>query len=193
MSAAPTPVREPAPPYRGEGPFGLWHFSEDASIERFVPHVARTSSDLRPLVWAIDTRHAPMFWFPRDCPRGCVWTTSTTSAEDKERFFGGRAPARLHVVESEWLERIRGCRVFAYRLPTAPFRPHEEVGGYWVSDAAVVPVERVELDRLVERHGDAAIELRSEPSIWPFWEAVVGSTLSYSGIRLANSSHPRRS
>ena len=41
-----------------------------------------------PLVWAVDTRHAPMFWFPRDCPRGCVWAVSMTTAADRERFFG---------------------------------------------------------------------------------------------------------
>lgn len=26
-----------------------------------------------PLVWAVDTRPAPLFWFPRDCPRGCTF------------------------------------------------------------------------------------------------------------------------
>ena len=29
-----------------------------------------------------------MFWFPRYCPRGCVWPVSTTTAADRERFFG---------------------------------------------------------------------------------------------------------
>jgi hypothetical protein len=31
------PAREPAPPYAGEGPFALWHFSEDPSLDRFDP------------------------------------------------------------------------------------------------------------------------------------------------------------
>jgi hypothetical protein len=31
-------AREPAPPYEGEGPFALWHFSEDPSLGRFRPH-----------------------------------------------------------------------------------------------------------------------------------------------------------
>jgi hypothetical protein len=30
-------AREPAPPYEGEGPFTLWHFSEDPSLGRFRP------------------------------------------------------------------------------------------------------------------------------------------------------------
>lgn len=32
-------AREPAPRYEGEGPFALWHFSEDASLGRFRPRV----------------------------------------------------------------------------------------------------------------------------------------------------------
>jgi hypothetical protein len=69
-------AREPAPPFEGEGPFALWHFSEDPSLERFRPHVPATNPRAQPLVWAVDTRHAPMFWFPRDCPRGCIWPVS---------------------------------------------------------------------------------------------------------------------
>ncbi len=60
-------AREPAPPYEGEGPFALWHFSEDPSLGRFRPHTPATNPEAPPLVWAVDTRHAPMFWFPRDC------------------------------------------------------------------------------------------------------------------------------
>ena len=55
------PVREPAPPYAGERPFALWHFSEDPSLGRFRPHVPATNPGASPLVWAVDTRHAPMF------------------------------------------------------------------------------------------------------------------------------------
>jgi hypothetical protein len=34
------PAREPAPSWDGEGAFGLWHFSEDASLTRFRPRAA---------------------------------------------------------------------------------------------------------------------------------------------------------
>ena len=61
-------AREPAPPYAAEGAFALWHYSEDADLGRFQPRVAVTDPAAPPLVWAVDTRHAPMFWFPRDCP-----------------------------------------------------------------------------------------------------------------------------
>ncbi len=182
--------REPAPPFGGEGEFALWHFSEDDSLRRFDPHVPVTNPDARPLVWAVDTRHAPMFWFPRDCPRACIWPVSTTTPVDLERFFGQSGSRRIHVVESAWLDKIRACRLYAYRFPHETFRPHD-VGGYWVSEEPVQAIERVELDDLIGGHADAGIELRITPSLWPFWRRVVASTVEFSGMRLRNAApHP---
>ena len=47
----------------------LYHFSEDPSIERSAPHVPSSNPTQAPAVWAIDEDHAPLYWFPRDCPR----------------------------------------------------------------------------------------------------------------------------
>jgi hypothetical protein len=184
-------AREPAPPYDGEGAFALWHVSEDASLGRFLPRAPVANQEAPPLVWAIDTRHAPTFWFPRDCPRGCIWPVSTTTSEDRERFFGQSAANRVHVMEAGWLSRMRDCRLYAYRLPTEAFRPHAAVGGYWIADEQVDAIERVVIDDLVGRHARAGIELRITPSIWPFWRQVANSTVEFSGSRLRNSApHP---
>ena len=185
-------AREPAPPYDGEGPFALWHFSEESSLDRLSPHTPITNPEASPLVWAVDTRHAPMFWFPRDCPRGCIWPVSATTPEDRERFFGQSAANRVHVMEAGWLKRMRDCRLYAYRLPAGPFRPHD-VGGYWVADEPVDAIDEVVIDDLMGRHAMAGIELRITPSIWPFWRRVANSTVEFSGSRLGNSaSHPDR-
>jgi hypothetical protein len=182
--------REPAPPCDGEGPFALWHFSADPSLSQFRPHTPATNPGTRPLVWAVDTRHAPMFWFPRDCPRGCIWPVSATTAEDRERFFGQSAANRVHIMEAGWLGRMRDCRLYAYRLPAEAFRPHE-VGGYWVADEMVDAVEQMVIDDLLGRHASAGIELRITPSIWPLWRRITNSTVEFSGSRLRNSApHP---
>ena len=115
-------ARESAPPYDGEGQFALWHFSEDPSLRRFRPYAPAADPDAPPLVWAVDTRHAPMFWFPRDCPRGCIWPVSATTPEDRERFFGQSAANRIHVFEAGWLGRMQACRLYAYRLKAEAFR-----------------------------------------------------------------------
>ena len=177
-------MREPAPPYAGEGPHALWHVSENASIGRFEPHVSATAESDEPRVWAIDTRHLPLYWFPRDCPRGTFWSTPGTTPQDAELLAGG---TRVHAAELSWLERIRGATVVAYRLPTESFVPDPDVGGYWLSSETVVPVECVELGDLLDLHARAGIELRLVENLWPLWDRVVASTLEYSGMRLHNA------
>ena len=67
-------MRAPAPSYRGEGLRALWHVSEDLALSPFTPHQAKTALSDVPLVWAVDTHHLPLYWFPRDCPRCTFWT-----------------------------------------------------------------------------------------------------------------------
>ncbi len=174
------------PAHHGEGPFALWHLSEDRGLATFQPHVPATNPEARSLVWAVDTRHAPMFWFPRDCPRGCIWPCSTTTEADRQRFFGQGGADRVHVMEAAWLDRMRACRLSAHRLPADGFRPHD-VGGYWVSDRAVTALERRDAGDLLQRHATAGIELRVVPSIRPFWRRVTVSSVAFSGLRLRNA------
>jgi hypothetical protein len=177
-------MRDPAPPYAGEGPHALWHVSEDAAIARFEPHLSRTADLQEPFVWAVDTRHVPLYWFPRDCPRGTFWATRDTNAVDLDLLAGA---TRVHAVEGAWFERVRSARVVAYRLPEHTFAPHPEVGGYWISGEAVEPVEMVELVDLLVLHAEAGIELRLVANLWPLWNRVCESTLEFSGIRLRNA------
>ena len=177
------------PPYRDEGPHALWHFSEDPSIEVFRPKRVAVSESDDELVWAIDTRHAPSFWFPRDCPRGCAWPGERTTDDDRDRFFRHTESGRLHVIELAWVERVQACELYAYRLPDETFAAHD-VGGYWVSDTTVEPIERVRVGDLLLRHAEAAIELRLTPNLWTWWTDVARSTLEFSGSRLRNCATP---
>jgi hypothetical protein len=169
-------VIEPAPPFRGEGPHALWHVSEDPTIERFEPRDGK--------IWAIDTRHLPLYWFPRDCPRATFWAVSTSGDSDVAEFLGGDRRGRVHVVEPEWLDAMRTTSVFAYRLPEGTFTRWDR---FWISDAAVEPLELVELGDLVERHADAGIRLETASGLLALWDRVVASTLDFSGIRLRNA------
>jgi hypothetical protein len=175
---------EPAPPYAYEGPHALWHVSEDPTIERFEPHLRPEHAADEPFVWAVDTRHLPLYWFPRDCPRASFWAMSGTSDEDVERFLDGDRSRRVHVIEAAWLDRVRETGVFAYRMPEETFELWDR---FWVSRTTVDPLELVELGDLLGLHAQAGIELRIAPEILRLWDKVVNSTLDFSGIRLRNA------
>jgi hypothetical protein len=91
------------------------------------------------------------------------------------------------VIEERWLDRVREARLYLYRMPPESFAEDPGVAGYWTSRAELQPLERVVLGDLVGRHDAADIPLRTEPNLWPLWDAVVASTLEFSGIRLRNA------
>ena len=180
-------MRAAAPPYRGEGPPALWHVSEDPTLSRFEPHRAPTAITDEPLVWAIDTRHLPLYWFPRDCPRCTFWASDRTSVADVDRFLGGDRHARVHVIEDAWLDRVAAAELHLYRMPEPTFTEDPATAGYWMSREPVEAIERVSIGDLVGRHAAAGIALRTLPNVWPLWDAVVSSTLEFSGMRLRNA------
>ena len=67
----------------------LYHFSEQPGLTSFEPRSPVERPEIEPLVWAIDAWHAPMYYFPRDCPRACFWPSLRTTPGDRERWFAG--------------------------------------------------------------------------------------------------------
>jgi hypothetical protein len=150
------------------------HFSEDPTLTLFRPHVAPTSREAEPYVWAVDAENAPSYWFPRDCPRVCSW------------------PPRVHAIEYGWLERLRTVRLFAYRFASDQFRPFGAPHPHaWVSTEEVRPLAPPEeVGDLLATHEAAGVELRLLANLWPHMDAVAASGLRFSGIRLRYA-HPR--
>jgi hypothetical protein len=170
-------------------PGQVLHFSEDPTITRFVPHVAATAAQPEPYVWAVDFERAPDYWFPRQCPRAMAWVTPETSDMDRDRIIGVGCGRRVHAIEYGWLEAMRTVRVYAYRLPAELFRPCGTPEPH--AFVAVEPVEPLRPPELVSDlfgcHAEAGIQLRVLDNLWPFWDAVITSTVGFSGIRLANA------
>lgn len=165
------------------------HFSEDPTIRIFRPHVAPTSvraaTEAIPYVWAVGHDRAPDYWFPRQCPRAMAWVGPGTSAADRSRIIGDGSGTRVHAIEYGWLEAIRTVELYAYRLPAAPFQPAEAAVVSTTEVEPLGPPERV--GDLFELHAEAGIQLRVLPRLHEFWDAVVASTLEFSGIRLRNA------
>lgn len=166
-------------------PGELLHFSEDTTITRFEPHVAATAQQPEAYVWAVNAAHSPSYWFPRQCPRAMAWRVERTTEEDADRILGAGCGGRVHAIEYGWLEALQSVKLFAYRMPAAPFRKH---GPAMVATEAVEPLgPPLPVGDLVALHEEAGIQLRLLPNLWQFWDQVIESTVGFSGIRLRNA------
>ncbi|MBC8141153.1 MAG: hypothetical protein H7Y38_06905 [Armatimonadetes bacterium] len=162
----------------------LLHFSEDPAITRFEPTVAPGSAmSAEPCVWAIAPERAPLYLFPRDCPRIGYWAKPTTSASDRYRFLSQTGARRVLVVESAWVSTLCSCELFAYRLPPDLFMP-TGMDGYYTSKIAVTPLSVVPVGDLLEAITADNNELRITPSLWELHDALQDSTLHFSTLRM---------
>jgi hypothetical protein len=171
----------------------LFHFSDDPDIRRFEPRPVRVPSarpDGRdwlngPLVWAIDEWHAPMYLFPRDCPRILLWPVETTSAQDLELWWGQRRCRMIAHVEWGWFEALQRDRLYRYELPTEAFESLDDAG-MWISRDVATPVAREVIDDLPGALAASEVELRLMADLTPLRE-VWNTSLHASGIRLRNA------
>jgi hypothetical protein len=118
----------------------LFHFSHDPAIARFTPHVPATNPSQPPSVWAIDATHAPLYWFPRDCPRVTAWPRDGEEERGFREAFH-TVGHRVHAIELRWLPALATTVLYRYRFDASSFRPWAEASGQWVSEVEVVPLE----------------------------------------------------
>jgi hypothetical protein len=166
----------------------LFHFSEDPSIRVFHPHVPATNPAATPAVWAIDAWHAPLYYFPRDCPRIVLWTLPTTTAEDRARWLGDPPARMVAYVEHSWLARLRATTLYRYAFDLASFRSLDDAGMH-VSGSPVTPLAPPQPVGDLEAALRAdRVELRALPDLTPLRD-VWSTTLHASGIRLGNAAN----
>jgi hypothetical protein len=161
----------------------LFHVSEELGIERFEPRPSPYADG--PVVWAIDANRLCNYLLPRECPRVTYYAGPETTRADAERFLG--SSAAVVAVEAAWLDRLRSCRLYCYRLPPETFQCIDECAGYFVSCVPVVPSSVLVVDDLLAALLGRGVELRFLPDLWPLRDAVVSSTLRFSLIRLRNA------
>ena len=165
----------------------LYHFSEDPSIERFVPRRLKVGPSDEELVWAIDCAHCHQFYFPRDCPRVVISNSPDISAEDAETFFGHTTAPIVAAIESHWLERLLNTTIYRYTLPAQGFELRNESAGYWVSEREIRVVDVESIPNLLQALVDAGVELRIMPSLVLLRDAVIESTVNFDIIRWRNA------
>ena len=164
----------------------VFHYSEDSSIERFTPHVPPSNPSHPPAVWAIDAAHAPLYWFPRRCPRISVWANDAEQQAALTERFRTEA-SRVCATETIWAERMRRARIYEYRFDASRFEPWVEADGQYISGDVVEPDEVRELDDLIDLHARADVELRLTPRLGRLMDEMLASRLSFSFVRIRDA------
>ena len=67
----------------------LFHVSEEANIEKFVPRIPyrKDVDQSKGLVWSLEEAPVPHWLTPRDCPRVGYRVVESSTQEDISRFF----------------------------------------------------------------------------------------------------------
>ncbi|ARU59939.1 hypothetical protein CBW65_01845 [Tumebacillus avium] len=165
----------------------MYHFSEDPSIRHFEPRLHPSHPDKPAMVWAIDEQRAPIYFFPRDCPRVTFWAKHDTTEADRERFLAHTNARMVIAVESRWLPQLQNTQLYVYHLPDETFTCIDEGAGYFTSLEGVTPLRVEPVGDLMARLGEANVELRLTPSLYPLHDALLDTTLHFSMIRMRNA------
>jgi hypothetical protein len=164
----------------------VYHFSEDPTLKRFAPQVHPSSPSHPPAVWAIDAEHAPLHWFPRDCPRISVGAHTPEQQELLTATFASEA-SRIVATEIRWLPGIRDTVLYRYTFDAAEFVPWSLADGQYASDHVVAPLAVDTLDDLLGLHVAADVELRFTPRLGALTDAMLASGLPFSFVRIRNA------
>jgi len=162
----------------------LYHFSEEPGIRLFEPRAIDYRLGEPATVWAIDEFHAPHYFFPRNCPRVCFWSTEDTTVDDVDRFFGHSDVRHIIAMESCWLARIRETTLYRYSFVPDAFTLQDANAGYYTSLQAVEPAKVEPVGDLLEALVASGVELRITPSLVAFRQAISDSTVGFSMIRM---------
>jgi hypothetical protein len=142
----------------------------------------------RPLVWAIDEAHQPLYLFPRDCPRLLVWPVAGTMEHDRERWRAlceREATRFVAFIEEGWAERLSAAYLYRYELPAHRFESLAD-SGMWVARHAAEPVAVEQLDDLRACLAAAQVELRTVRSFSSLAH-LLRTSLHVSAIRMRNA------
>jgi hypothetical protein len=166
----------------------LFHVSEESDLSEFHPRPSPTPTPglNEPVVWAVDEPRLPNYLLPRDCPRVCFAPGPDTTPDDARLFFPG-GQRRTIAIEEAWAARVAACRLFVYELPPHAFLLHDITAGYWVSPVRVPAIRHVEIDDLPAELARRGADLIRLPSLWPLFDAVRRSSVSFSAIRMRNA------
>jgi len=165
----------------------LFHVSEEADIEVFVPRIPiREDMDKsKGLVWALTEEHLPQFLTPRECPRVTYRITETAAQEDIKKFFSSSSRYCI-TIEHGWYKAMASTTLYVYEFDTKNFY-FDERAGFYVSDQTEKPIAVTRYDDLFGELFKRNVEIRMIDNLWSWADEVKASSLKYSICDMANA------
>jgi hypothetical protein len=172
----------------------LCHVSDDPTIQVFEPRPANKNSGREGefLVWAIEDRLLHNYLLPRDCPRVTFYAGAQSTAADIEKLMGQTSAKFVVAIETSWFERAVTTRLYQYAFAADTFELSDEAAGYYVSRVPVKPNSVITFEQPLTEMLRRNVELRVMPSLKKVQEAVIGSSLHFSCIRMRNANHMKK-
>jgi hypothetical protein len=116
------------------------------------------------------------------------YANASSTPADRRKFLGGSAATHIVAIESDWFHRVDTTVLYCYEFPAASFSLLDETAGYYISYESVLPIATRRIDNIFEELlSSGFVELRVLPELWTLGNAVPGSSLSYSLIRMRNA------
>lgn len=172
-------VHTPAPTH-------VFHYSDDGNLRRFAPQVPPSNPSHPPAVWTIDALHAPLYWFPRDCPRISVWAYDDVQQRRLSELFDTEA-SRVSAAETGWVPRMAAAHVYCYTFDADHFSAWDEADGQYISTEVEFPTQIDRIDDLIGMHAASDIELRFTPKLGTLMDAMLASGLPFSFVRIRDA------
>ncbi|HEX6293466.1 MAG TPA: hypothetical protein VFZ66_30070 [Herpetosiphonaceae bacterium] len=170
-------------------PDALFHISDRPDIARFDPRPAPVpdAGQSGSMVWSIDREHLHNYLLPRDCPRVTFYALPESAPDDIARLMCYSSASHIVVIESRWLPAVLRERLYRYEFAPDSFTVVDVGAGYYISRVPVIPRSVTPIDDLLSELTQHDVELRVMPSLWKLYDAVIGSTLQFSIIRMRNA------
>ena len=143
----------------------LYHFSDFGDIVSFQPRPPLRHLDSEPLVYAIDAWHAPLYFFPRDCPRIALWPVPETNNNEREQFSNETSARIVIYIESQFEAAWRKSDLYRYEMNPEDGFIDTGDHGVWISRQTVQPIARTRLRNLPSEASEANVEIRVVDSL----------------------------
>ena len=165
----------------------LFHVSEEANIESFIPRIPirKDIDKSKGLVWALTEEQLPQFLTPRECPRVTYRITDKATQADIEKFF--LASSRYCIaIEHDWYNAMASTTLYVYEFDIANFY-FDDYAGFYVSDQTEKPISTIKYDDLFGELFKRNVEIRMITNLWNLADKIKISTLKYSICDMANA------